>query len=187
MKTLSPTAVERIGKMILMLSSDRPGEVGAAAAAIDRTLRVAGADWHDLVGALTAPASRRRRREVVPDEERTLRGLERFVELQRQAVRRHLDRIDELSTALDATKLDFQRTRLVQIIHARGRPSTNLDTPIPLTPTQRKRRAIAELIVAEPSLSDRAIARRLDCSPSTVGGIRRAMGGGPKCRRYTLS
>jgi hypothetical protein len=38
--------------MILMLSSDQPGEVVAAAAAITRTLNQIGADWHTLADAI---------------------------------------------------------------------------------------------------------------------------------------
>jgi hypothetical protein len=47
----------RLRKLILMLSSDQPGEVFSAARAIDRTLKEAGTDWHGLVGNLmTSPA-----------------------------------------------------------------------------------------------------------------------------------
>lgn len=41
-----------ITKMVLMLSSNQPGEVVAAAAAIDRSLKGAGRDWFDLVRAI---------------------------------------------------------------------------------------------------------------------------------------
>jgi hypothetical protein len=41
-----------VGKLVLLLSSDQPGEIVAAASAIDRTLRVAGFDWFDLVKAI---------------------------------------------------------------------------------------------------------------------------------------
>lgn len=43
----------RLAKLVLLLSSDRPGEVAAAASAIDRALRSANANWHDLVAQLT--------------------------------------------------------------------------------------------------------------------------------------
>jgi hypothetical protein len=43
---------ERIGKFLLLLGSDKPGEVVAAAAALCRTLKFDGHDLHDLVGAL---------------------------------------------------------------------------------------------------------------------------------------
>lgn len=47
----------RLKSLLLMLSSDRDGEVVAAARAVERTLKSAGADWHDLAGLLTtAPA-----------------------------------------------------------------------------------------------------------------------------------
>jgi hypothetical protein len=49
----------RLKKLLLMLSSDRDGEVVAAARLIGTTLRSAGADWHDLVAGLLAPTSKR--------------------------------------------------------------------------------------------------------------------------------
>ena len=42
----------RIEKFLLLLGSDKPGEVVAAAAALCRTLKSEGRDLHDLVGAL---------------------------------------------------------------------------------------------------------------------------------------
>jgi hypothetical protein len=44
----------RLRQLLLLLSSDQPGEVAAAAAAISRTLKKAGASWHDLVDRLNA-------------------------------------------------------------------------------------------------------------------------------------
>jgi hypothetical protein len=46
----------KLQRLLLLLSSDQPGEVVAAAAAIKRTLRAAGADFHDLAAKLTSPA-----------------------------------------------------------------------------------------------------------------------------------
>jgi hypothetical protein len=48
---------ERLKKLLLMLSSDHPGEIASAARAIGRTLKEAGTDWHGLVGRLSDPAS----------------------------------------------------------------------------------------------------------------------------------
>jgi hypothetical protein len=45
----------KLEKLVLMLSSDQPGEVVAAAAAIKRALQSAGTDWHDLARELTKP------------------------------------------------------------------------------------------------------------------------------------
>jgi hypothetical protein len=45
----------KLQKLVLMLSSDSPGEVKAAANAIERTLKAVGADWHDLAGAIAHP------------------------------------------------------------------------------------------------------------------------------------
>jgi hypothetical protein len=50
------TVRTKLIKMVLRLSSDQPGEVVAAATAIERTLRAIGADWHDLVAQLMAPS-----------------------------------------------------------------------------------------------------------------------------------
>lgn len=47
----------RLRQLLLLLSSDQPGEVGAAAAAIKRTLRNGGCDFHDLVAGLIASPS----------------------------------------------------------------------------------------------------------------------------------
>ena len=47
----------KLEKLVLMLSSDQPGEVVAAAAAIKRALQTAGADWHDFARELTKPAT----------------------------------------------------------------------------------------------------------------------------------
>jgi hypothetical protein len=46
----------RLKKLILMLSSGADGEIVNAARLINTTLRDAGADWHDLVAGLLAPA-----------------------------------------------------------------------------------------------------------------------------------
>ncbi|MCH7801559.1 MAG: hypothetical protein IIC24_08480 [Chloroflexi bacterium] len=48
----------KLKALIPRLSSDKPGEVAATAAAITRQLSKAGADWHDLADRLTmAPDS----------------------------------------------------------------------------------------------------------------------------------
>ena len=43
--------------MMLLLGSDRDGEVVAAARAITKILQGAGSDWHDLVAAMLAPVA----------------------------------------------------------------------------------------------------------------------------------
>jgi hypothetical protein len=48
------TITPRLRQLLLLLSSDQPGEVTAAAAAIGRTLRAAGTDWHALANGLLA-------------------------------------------------------------------------------------------------------------------------------------
>ena len=49
--------VERLAKLIPMLSSDKQGEVLATVAAIGRTLQNAGCDWHDLAKNIGIPAA----------------------------------------------------------------------------------------------------------------------------------
>ena len=44
--------VQRVSKLVLMLSSKHDGEVISAAHAISRMLKSNGADWHDLVAGL---------------------------------------------------------------------------------------------------------------------------------------
>ena len=46
------TVAPKLEKLLPLLASDRDGEVVATAAAITRTLKRAGADWHDLAKAL---------------------------------------------------------------------------------------------------------------------------------------
>jgi hypothetical protein len=45
----------RLAKLLLMLSSDRDGEVVSAARAIGRALHASGDDWHVLASRLTNP------------------------------------------------------------------------------------------------------------------------------------
>jgi hypothetical protein len=49
----NPTS-RRIGQLIRMLSSDQPGEAGAAALALNRTLASAGLDIHELADVVEA-------------------------------------------------------------------------------------------------------------------------------------
>jgi hypothetical protein len=53
---LTPLA-PKLGKLLLLLSSNRDGEVIAAARAIDKVLRGAGCDWHDLITTVLPPAT----------------------------------------------------------------------------------------------------------------------------------
>lgn len=53
---MAPLPVDKLAKLIPMLSSDMDGEVVAASRAIMRALKSAGCDIHDLTKAITAPA-----------------------------------------------------------------------------------------------------------------------------------
>jgi hypothetical protein len=48
----------RLEKLLLMLSSDRDGEVVNAARAIGHALQGVGADWHDLAAGLLVPTKK---------------------------------------------------------------------------------------------------------------------------------
>ena len=47
---------EKLGKLVLMLSTNHDGERIGAVTAIDGLLRKAGCDWHDLAGMIVAPS-----------------------------------------------------------------------------------------------------------------------------------
>ena len=47
----------KLQRLFLLLSSDQPGEVVAAAAALKRTLQSSGCDFHDLVAGLTSSSA----------------------------------------------------------------------------------------------------------------------------------
>ncbi|MGO9049929.1 MAG: hypothetical protein ACLP19_17095 [Xanthobacteraceae bacterium] len=85
MKTIDTQIAERLKRLLLMLSSNHDGEVIAAAKAVDRTLKAADHDWHDLVENLTSPspAPYARRRSEPPrrdssDEIKTWRAMHAF-------------------------------------------------------------------------------------------------------------
>lgn len=49
--------LDRLKKFVALLSSDQPGEVAAAAAAISRALQGAGKNWHDLAESIGGPSN----------------------------------------------------------------------------------------------------------------------------------
>ena len=54
-RPLPPSVRERLAKLLLMLSSPHDGERIGAVAAIERLLKSAGLDWHDLTRSIVAP------------------------------------------------------------------------------------------------------------------------------------
>ena len=74
---LSPHA-PRLEKLLLMLSTDRDGEVLSAARAIGRTLQTAGSDWHDLAGSLIAPAPNSQTKNARDDSNNNWRAMRTF-------------------------------------------------------------------------------------------------------------
>jgi hypothetical protein len=56
---LTPSAQHKLGKLLRLLSSDKDGEVLAAASAIMRTLAAEGSDIHNLADTLCRPAAHR--------------------------------------------------------------------------------------------------------------------------------
>jgi hypothetical protein len=93
------TLTPRLGKLIPLLGSDRDGEVIGAARAIDRLLKSAGRDWHDLAALLRLPAPRW---EIAADD---WQSVARFCA--------------ENSTRLTERELDF----LATLASWRGRPT----------------------------------------------------------------
>ena len=78
MNRISPL-VPRLEKLLLMLSSGSDGEVVSAARAIDRTLRTAGADWHDLTRLLATPAPKSQTKKPRDDDSTSeWRGMRTF-------------------------------------------------------------------------------------------------------------
>ena len=57
MRPLPADTLQRISKLLLLMSSSHDGERASAAAAIGRMLQGAGCDWHDLVGLLSVSPS----------------------------------------------------------------------------------------------------------------------------------
>ena len=55
---MTPSAQDKLSKLLRMLSSDKDGEVLAATAGIKRTLATEGLDIHSLADALCQPAPR---------------------------------------------------------------------------------------------------------------------------------
>jgi hypothetical protein len=55
-RPLSPEIRERLGKLLPLLASNHDGERIGAVAAIERVLKAANLDWHDLTGAITGVA-----------------------------------------------------------------------------------------------------------------------------------
>jgi hypothetical protein len=51
---LPPVVRDKLAKLVPMLSSDRDGERIGAVSAIDRVLKSANLDWHDLAAQITA-------------------------------------------------------------------------------------------------------------------------------------
>lgn len=77
----SPDLGQRLGKLLLMLSSTHDGERAAATVAIGKVLDGAGQDWHDLAEAVKKgfradikPSARRTRRRPTTPRTRSSKG-----------------------------------------------------------------------------------------------------------------
>ena len=66
---MTPAATDKLGKLIRLLSSDRDGEVLAAASAIKRMLAAEGSDIHALADTLCRPQPQRREESRRPRHE----------------------------------------------------------------------------------------------------------------------
>jgi hypothetical protein len=73
---VTPAANDKLAKLVRLLSSDKDGEVLAAASAIKRTLAAEGSDIHALADALCRPQQRQEsRRPPSPPREDDWHGM----------------------------------------------------------------------------------------------------------------
>jgi hypothetical protein len=75
---VTPAASDKLAKLVRLLSSDKDGEVLAAASAIKRTLAAEGSDIHALADALCRPQPQRKeepRRQPPPPREDDWHGM----------------------------------------------------------------------------------------------------------------
>jgi hypothetical protein len=82
-RPLPPAVRSKLGKLLPMLSSNHDGERVGAVAAIERVLRNANLDWHDLSASIGAAAAPRREppRRQADDGAWTAMGAEDLVDL----------------------------------------------------------------------------------------------------------
>jgi hypothetical protein len=175
---------DKVGKLIRLLS-DQDGEPLAAARALRGTLHRGGRDFHGLAERVSGASVR--------DEAATQRALHAAAKANRRADWHHR-RADKLEADIADTEaclralegrvrdleLQLARVRIVAAI-ARRAAESPVNQPVQsghvqpghLSVTQR-RHAIAEFLLGEGRrLSDREVARRFKCSPTTVGSIRK--------------
>jgi hypothetical protein len=72
--TVTRPAGARLGKLIRLLASDKPGEVAATAQAIERTLRSAGLDFHSLASVVERQLDLAPAPQQAPSEPRSRRS-----------------------------------------------------------------------------------------------------------------
>jgi hypothetical protein len=96
---MTVSVTPRLRQLLLLLSSDQPGEVAAAAAAITRTLKSLGASWHDLVDGLARenPQPKWSRNATDDDEADDWRRMRKFcLERRRRLRARELDFLNNI-------------------------------------------------------------------------------------------
>ena len=185
---MQTAVIGKLAKLVPMLSSNQPGEVAATARAIERTLKSAGADWHDLTKLLTDKSA-----EIIVDGPTTFgrftdNSLSKLVEIGRQTIarleaandmeRRESRRLrserDSAREQVAKVKLDGERRFIVTMI-ANRIPQVR-HTPVAHRASDRRAAVTSILLSAVGAdLSDREIAKRVGCSPTTVGTIRREL------------
>ncbi len=90
---------ERLRKLLLMLSSDRDGEVVAAARSIGRALRANGSDWHELAGRLLVPVKAQARRDDARQDRGNWQEMREFcLKHDHQLRQRELEFVNSLGT-----------------------------------------------------------------------------------------
>jgi hypothetical protein len=174
---------DKVRKLIRLLSSDQDGEALAAARALRGTLHRGGRDVHWLAERVSGASVRNRAA--------TQRALRAVAEANQRADW-HQRRADKLEADIAETgarlralegrtrdlELGLARVRIVAAIARRAaEPPANHAVQIGQATVTQRRQAITQLLRSADGrrLGDREVARRFNCSPTTVGNIRKAM------------
>lgn len=167
--------LEKLKRVFLMLSSNIPGEVMAAKEALERAMRARGVDWFWMADRLVDPVPPPFSPPPPPRDEpaskfdkKKMRGLERTVETQRQAIRENLATIALLERHLEEIREEnADLTHEVASLHAQIERGAQIERPA----SAADRRKAVKAFLATPegkAASDREVGRRFGVSPQSV-------------------
>jgi len=105
-RSLPPQVREKLGKLMLMLSSVHDGERAAAAGAIERLLKSNGCDWHDLAALIEAPEVQSSARSS-PSPPPTWRRTSGPTDIKRETLIEVIDIIEERAGFLPVKSAEF--------------------------------------------------------------------------------